>query len=1575
MFLMAVISFYVFISSAHKDFQSISFSRHSKMQNLSLTPLTPQQSQLRPTDIDLQYAVGNPISDDYLNSNTTNFSFSNALLYEPQSTFTSTSSVSDFPNSFDSEEVIGINAFEGLTPEQLFGSSTFTDPLADRTSASRFGSDFSGVFQPETQLVVVDSGVENWEQLVSDLSTNGSDSYEIVLLDQNSSGLDQITAAVQRFDRLGAIHIISHGDGSGFQLGNERITGDLSADDIGQIASWKNHLLADADLLIYGCDLASTESGRGLVTTLGELTGADVAASDDLTGNAAFGADWDLEFQTGSIDRFGALQALARSNWEGYLGTVNITQAWLDAQDTNGGPYVLDSANTNYVLQTDVTTSGTAFGITARNVTFDLNGHTITYNDSAPISVANHSFENGTGTAIEDWTFSAGATGERFRGEYLENTVYDGDHSLRFGITDGDQFARSNGTVTLSANTQYSLSSLFYYDQPGNSVAGNPGAEIYVRLESTTSDRTYEVVWDQTNWRGIQHTEKTFTTSGASESFRIFAGVRHDTSIASRYAIIDDIKIQKHRTYGVTVSVHNWARSHYPGFDEFGWGHDATIKNGTIKQGRDNGTWSHGVFIHNTPNATIENVNITVQGANASAILGRDNATNMTIRNNEFTSNVQTISSRDNFHAAVLKNVSGVVSGNKIHNGPHGGIFARAGTVIHDNEIRLKAKYTNAFAIVGGQEIYNNVIDNATGEYNSRGIGVGGGSAENPKKVYNNTISVQGLENNQEYFGAQPGGAYGIQAEGGGHVEIYGNTVNVVAEFSEGYAFRMNETEAGADIYVHDNIFRATRVGTEYDTAPVRFSEVVSGTLRFEDNVLESNDQFVGHSTNVDQIELKGSTLRAFGDTTGFKALESFNWQGNNVTSVRDLVFVDNEYADSATRQLLVDSPFHNFLDGTDNASSFISRFNTTFRALDDEGQPLADTSVKVFDKNDKEVFSGTTNADGTVETPLDEFRTQGANKTSNGPFKVRLESNGEIEEVEFTADQVQTIDVQIGGGGGTDDDFSFNYNGSVLDVIGNDSDDHFEWSAANPLVLTIDGKNFDLESGISRIRIFGRGGTDTITATGSSGDDTLIAVPAGSLFRTQALDFQFTETENHNISGGSGGVDTLNLTDSAGDEHVTIGDLTASITSGDWQLNATGFENQIARSLNGGNDSIEFLAYEGTSTLIGNGDRIAIYSGDQFKLSFGFDTTEVDARGTGNRAFLNDSALDDTFTIDNLSLDLTNEQYSVSATGFQIQNVNSITGGSDSATLYSRGDNGLAFSASGFTAIINDGNFARVNDFASTTVFGSGTIGELAFVRDSAGDDSYLAHAEGIRVEDAGSVRRFNGFTASTVIFSTGDDQVEFAGSAADDAVGGNTSQLRFTNSSSFNHFVRGFDSAQVDGGGGNDVITLLDSAGDDQLTVTQNGLTFANANSEVVVDNFRTQFVSSVNGGRDSVTFIDSINDDSFISDSNATIMRNSTGFFSRATGFNSVTVNQAFDSDNDRLELIGSQSADHFVFSGSLASVTDGTRTRDFNGINSVFATWNSLEDSLDRRETDYSLELTDSSGNDGAGGNSA
>ena len=48
------------------------------------------------------------------------------------------------------------------------------------------------------------------------------------------------------------------------------------------------------------CDLASTDAGRLLVSQLEGLTGCDVAASDDATGDPGQGGDWILE--TDNVD-------------------------------------------------------------------------------------------------------------------------------------------------------------------------------------------------------------------------------------------------------------------------------------------------------------------------------------------------------------------------------------------------------------------------------------------------------------------------------------------------------------------------------------------------------------------------------------------------------------------------------------------------------------------------------------------------------------------------------------------------------------------------------------------------------------------------------------------------------------------------------------------------------------------------------------------------------------------------------------------------------------------------------------------------------------------------------------------------------------------------------------------------------------------------------------------------------------------------------------------------------------------------------------------------------------------------
>jgi hypothetical protein len=67
------------------------------------------------------------------------------------------------------------------------------------------------------------------------------------------------------------------------------------------------------------------------------------------------------------------------------VNVVNIDQAWLNNpanQGTVNGRtvYILKEANKTFQLQTDVTTAGTAFYIANKDITFDLNGHTITYN-------------------------------------------------------------------------------------------------------------------------------------------------------------------------------------------------------------------------------------------------------------------------------------------------------------------------------------------------------------------------------------------------------------------------------------------------------------------------------------------------------------------------------------------------------------------------------------------------------------------------------------------------------------------------------------------------------------------------------------------------------------------------------------------------------------------------------------------------------------------------------------------------------------------------------------------------------------------------------------------------------------------------------------------------------------------------------------------------------------------------------------------------------------------------------------------------------------------------------------------
>jgi hypothetical protein len=169
------------------------------------------------------------------------------------------------------------------------------------------------------EVVFVDAGVENRDVLVDELlgAATESRTIDVFVLDANADGVAQISDFLDDHENLSAVHIISHGSEAALQLGDTWLADENLETYAPHIAAWGDALNADADLLLYGCDLAADGTGAGFVESLAKLTGADVAASDDPTGAAVLGGDWDLEHRVGSIEASSTL--LASSAWSGTL--------------------------------------------------------------------------------------------------------------------------------------------------------------------------------------------------------------------------------------------------------------------------------------------------------------------------------------------------------------------------------------------------------------------------------------------------------------------------------------------------------------------------------------------------------------------------------------------------------------------------------------------------------------------------------------------------------------------------------------------------------------------------------------------------------------------------------------------------------------------------------------------------------------------------------------------------------------------------------------------------------------------------------------------------------------------------------------------------------------------------------------------------------------------------------------------------------------------------------------------------------------------------------------------------------
>ncbi len=276
------------------------------------------------------------------------------------------------------------------------------------------------------EIVFIDTSVDDYQTLMAGIDPNA----EVILLDPTRDGIEQIAEILGDRSDIDAIHLISHGDPGELQLGTGTLNlASMQGEYADELAIISQALTEEADFLIYGCNFGEGESGSNAATLLAELTGADIAASIDLTGAEALGGDWDLEVQTGSIETAVIIDEQVQEDFAGVLDiTTGLVGNWTfdaDATDSSGNNYdgtLTGDASIDTADATDIVGEG-KLSLDGSGDYVDLSAHVATFN----------SFSEGTITAWVRTTDS---------GESVIFDMTDNDGSgevAKFGIEAGGQ--------------------------------------------------------------------------------------------------------------------------------------------------------------------------------------------------------------------------------------------------------------------------------------------------------------------------------------------------------------------------------------------------------------------------------------------------------------------------------------------------------------------------------------------------------------------------------------------------------------------------------------------------------------------------------------------------------------------------------------------------------------------------------------------------------------------------------------------------------------------------------------------------------------------------------------------------------------------------------------------------------------------------------------------------------------------------------------------------------------------------------------------------------------------------------
>ena len=277
---------------------------------------------------------------------------------------------------------------------------TVAGPVAADPGTSDPGTSDPGTAALDTvtdrRIVVIDARVPNPEILLGDRPVD----VETIVIGADDDAIARIQAALAG-GRVSLLQIVAHGEAGSLTLGRDRLTAaSLEGATAEAVAAWRGAFTEDADILLLGCDVGQGVAGAAFVARLADLTGADVAASDDATGAAALGGDWILEVSTGPIESRIALSATAEAAWQHLLAPPTITSPAGGDTITVIEPSVLNAAGAEQVSLGGWTVTDAEDG--TLTVTVSMPGTTVGHlDDTAPSGRRGESTLSFTGKAAE----------------------------------------------------------------------------------------------------------------------------------------------------------------------------------------------------------------------------------------------------------------------------------------------------------------------------------------------------------------------------------------------------------------------------------------------------------------------------------------------------------------------------------------------------------------------------------------------------------------------------------------------------------------------------------------------------------------------------------------------------------------------------------------------------------------------------------------------------------------------------------------------------------------------------------------------------------------------------------------------------------------------------------------------------------------------------------------------------------------------------------------------------------------------------------------------------------------------